>query len=149
MLDGCFIIFVLILLFFRNIKWKRLIFLLLLACEDDQVNLPIAINLWGHCPFDWVVLPSVGRFGSVVIIGDAQVLGLVGSKIRTYVVCCKLKFLKDNFVWGVIGVYGPNDDILKFVLFDELKHFMSQWDIPWCSGGDFNVVRSYGRSSGG
>jgi len=70
--------------------------------------------------------------------------------VGTYVICGKFKSLNDDFVWGLIGVYGPNDDNLRFALFDELKFFMSQWDISWCLGGDFNVVRSpYERSSGG
>jgi len=43
----------------------------------------------------------------------------------TYAGCCKLKLLNDNFVWGLIGVYGPNDDNLRYVLFDKLKLFMS------------------------
>ena len=38
---------------------------------------------------------------------------------------CKFKFLKDNFVWGIIGVNGPNDGNLRFGLFDELKLFIS------------------------
>jgi len=60
-----------------------------------------------------------------IIIWDAQVLELVGSKIGTYAVCCKLKSLKDNFALGLIGVYSQNDDNLSYVLFDELKLFMS------------------------
>ena len=68
----------------------------------------------------------------------------------TYAIYGKFKSLNDNFVWGLIGVYGPNDDNLRFALFDELKFFMSQWNIPWCLGGDFNVVRSpYERSTEG
>ena len=67
---------------------------------------------------------------------------LVDSKVGTYAVCIKFKSSKDDFVWGLIGVYGPNDDNLRYVLFDELKLFLSLWDIPWCLGGDFNVVGS-------
>ena len=75
---------------------------------------------------------------------------LVGSKIEIYAICYKLKSLEDNFVWGLIGIYGPNDDNLSYVLFDELMLFMSQWDIPSCLGGDFIIVRSpYETSSGG
>ena len=59
-----------------------------------------------------------------IIIWDAQVLELVGSKIGTYAVCCKLKSLKDNFALGIIGVYRMMI-ILSYVLFDELKLFMS------------------------
>ena len=34
--------------------------------------------------------------------------------------------------------------------FEELVTFMSNWDIPWCLGGDFNVVRfPFERSTGG
>ena len=53
-------------------------------------------------------------------------------------------------MWGLIGIYAPNDDNLRYALFDELKLFMALWDIPWYLGGDFNVVRSLvERSSGG
>jgi len=46
--------------------------------------------------------------------------------------------------------FGPSDDNLRFSLFDERKLFMSEWDIPWCLGEDFNVGRSpYGRSTEG
>jgi len=81
---------------------------------------------------------------------DDQALELIDSKVGTYAICGKFKSLNDDFVWGLIGVYGPNYDNLRFALFDELKFFMSQWDIRWCLGGDFNVVRSpHKRSSEG
>ena len=49
--------------------------------------------------------------------------------------------MQDNFVWGLIGNYGPNDDTLRGGLWDELENFLSLWDVPWCLGGGFNVVR--------
>jgi len=49
-----------------------------------------------------------------------------------------------------VGTYWhvcANDDNLRFALFDELKLFTPQGDIPWCLGRDFNVLRSpYERS---
>jgi len=38
---------------------------------------------------------------------------------------------------------------LRYVCFDELKLFIALWDIQWCLGGDFNVVRSPVKSSSG
>ena len=60
-----------------------------------------------------------------MIIWDDQVLELIDSKVETYAICGKFKSLKDDFVWRLIGVYGPNDNNLRFVLFDELKFFVS------------------------
>jgi len=82
----------------------------------------LRLSAFGHY---WVVLPSVGRSGIIVIIWDAQALELIDSKVGTYAICGKFKSLKDDFVWGLIGVYGPKDDNLRFALFDELKFFMS------------------------
>ena len=59
---------------------------------------------------------------------------LVDYKVGAYAICLKLNSLIDDFVWGLIGVYRPNDDSLRYALFDELKLFMSQWDISGCSG---------------
>jgi hypothetical protein len=38
-------------------------------------------------------------------------------------------------------VYGLNDDAERRGLWDELAGLMHWWEVPWCIGGDFNVVR--------
>ena len=43
--------------------------------------------------------------------------------------CCRFKSLHDSFVWGLIGVYGPNDDRVRGALFEELMTFISIWGI--------------------
>jgi len=101
----------------------------------------IAIRLWGRRLVEWIHLPLVGRSGGIIILWDPQILELVDSGIGSFSICCKFKSLEDNFEWGLIGVYGPNDDHLRCALFEELLLFMSSWDIPWCLGGDFNVIR--------
>jgi hypothetical protein len=40
-----------------------------------------------------------------------------------------------------VGVYGPNDDKERRDLWAKLAGLMSWWEMPWCIGGDFNVVR--------
>ena len=64
-------------------------------------------------------------FCVIVIIWDDQTLELINSKVGTYAICDKFKSLNDDFVWGLIGVYGPNDDNLRIACFDELKFFVS------------------------
>ena len=46
----------------------------------------------------------------------------------------------DNFEWAFAGVYGPNVDREKRVMW-ELADLYGWWNLPWCVGGDFNVVR--------
>jgi hypothetical protein len=52
-----------------------------------------------------------------------------------------LRNVDDNFVWAFRGVYGPNDDVERRVLWDELAGLMSWWEVQWCIGGDVNMVR--------
>jgi len=116
----------------------------------EVVPRSIVVSLWGRRPVEWIQLPSVGRSGGIIILWDPQILELLDSCIRSFSLCCKFKLLEDNFEWGLIGVYGPNDDHLRCALFEELVSFMSSWDILWCLGGDFNVIRFPSeRSSGG
>jgi hypothetical protein len=68
--------------------------------------------------------------------------------VRKYTVACSLRSTDDNFVWAFGGVYGPNDDGDRRVLWDELASLMSWWKMPWCIGGDFNVVRFSSERSG-
>ena len=40
----------------------------------------------------------------------------------------------------LINLNGPNSDGDKRLLWDELPGLCNWWNIPWCVGGDFNVV---------
>jgi len=107
----------------------------------EVISRSIAISLWGRHLVEQIHLPSMGRSGGIIILWNPKILELVDSRIGSFSVSCKFKSLEDNFEWGLIGVYGPNDDHLRCALFEELMSFMSFWDILWCLGGDFNVIR--------
>ena len=58
-----------------------------------------------------------------------------------FFVSCKFKNVVDDFVWAFIGVYGPNSDRDRRLFWEELVEIHSWWNVPWCIGGGFNVVR--------
>ena len=39
------------------------------------------------------------------------------------------------------GVYGPVVDSSRESFWEELGSVRGLWNIPWCVGGDFNVIR--------
>ena len=43
---------------------------------------------------------------------DSRVFELLDSRIEVDSDCCVLMSMQDNFVWGLIGIYGPSDDTL-------------------------------------
>ena len=48
------------------------------------------------------------------------------------------------------GVYGPIKRSLKESFWEELGLISSEWEEPWCVGGDFNKILSPNeRSRGG
>jgi hypothetical protein len=58
-----------------------------------------------------------------------------------YSLSCKFRNVGNNVEWVFSGVYGPNSDAARGILWDELAGIGSWWSLPWCIGGDFNVVR--------
>ena len=91
----------------------------------EVVTRSIAISLWSRRPFEWIYLPSVGCSGAIIVLWDPQILELADSCIRSFSVCWKFKAFEDNFEWGLIGVYGPNDDHLRYALFEKFLLFLS------------------------
>jgi hypothetical protein len=61
--------------------------------------------------------------------------------VGRFVVTCAFRCMTKNFDWAFAGVYEPNDDVERRGLWDELAGLMTIWELPWCIGGDFNVVR--------
>jgi hypothetical protein len=56
-------------------------------------------------------------------------------------VACSFRNIEDNLTWAFAGAYGPNLDCHRRSLWDELAGLLSWWDLPWCIGDDFNVIR--------
>ena len=86
-------------------------------------------------------LGSVGASGGILLMWDKRVVEKVEDAVGQFSVSCKFKNVADQKEWMFIGVYGPNNDGDRRLMWDELAGIHSWWDVPWCMGGDFNVVR--------
>jgi hypothetical protein len=98
-------------------------------------------SLWGGQYVDWVFLGSNGASGGILLMWDRRVVEKLEDAVGQYSVSCKFKTVMDQSEWMFSGVYGPNLDSERQGLWDELAGVKSWWDVPWCVGGDFNVVR--------
>jgi hypothetical protein len=89
----------------------------------------------------WCYMGASGASGGILIMWDMRVVEKVDECMGMYTLAVSLRNVEDNFLWAFRGVYGPNDDGERRVLWNEMAGLMSWWDSPWCFGGDFNVVR--------
>ncbi|KAK4567805.1 hypothetical protein RGQ29_003530 [Quercus rubra] len=77
---------------------------------------------------DWLFVGSIGASGVDDVVGDYSVSG-------------RFKILSSGFEWAFTGVYGPTSNADKRLMGEELAGVNSWWDVSWCVGRDFNVVR--------
>jgi hypothetical protein len=72
---------------------------------------------------------------------DKRVVEQLDVAKGEFTLSCKFKYVEAELEWMYSGVYGPNRDSDKRLLWEELAGIKSWWSLPWCIGGDFNVVR--------
>jgi exonuclease III len=106
-------------------------------------------SLWGNRFAGWVFLESEGASGGVLIMWDKRVTEVQDWVKGQYSISCRFRNVQDQFEWAFSGVYGPNADAERFTLWEELAGVRSWWDVPWCIGGDFNVMRFPSEKLGG
>uniref|UniRef100_A0A2N9IH31 Reverse transcriptase domain-containing protein n=1 Tax=Fagus sylvatica TaxID=28930 RepID=A0A2N9IH31_FAGSY len=105
-------------------------------------------SLWGNQHVDWISLGSNGAAGGILLMWDKRVVEKVDEAAGYYSLSCKFRNVIDQFEWIFTGVYGPNLDSERGLLWEELSGLLSWWDAPCCIGGDFNVVRFPREKSG-
>jgi hypothetical protein len=89
-----------------------------------------------------------GASGGILIIWDNRVVEKVEECVGAYTLAVSFRNVVDLSVWDFAGVYGPNSDRNRRLLWDELAGVLSLWNLPWCIGGDFNVTRFSSERSG-
>ena len=97
-------------------------------------------SLWRCKHVDWIFLGSNGASGGNLLMWDKRLVEKLEDAVGYFSVICKFKNMEDHKVWMFTGVYGPNIAGERSLLWDELAGICSWWDVPWCLGGDFNVV---------
>lgn len=61
--------------------------------------------------------------------------------VGEYTVASSSKSMEDNFLWAFACIYGLNLDNIIRLLWEELARIHNLWDLSWCIGGDFNVIK--------
>ena len=107
----------------------------------EVVDLAVVQSLRGSPFVDWEYQASKGASGGIVILWDKRVVEKLDSVSGEFTLSCKFRNVGDNLEWAFSGVYGPNSNSARGILWDELAGISNWWSLPWCIGGDFNVVR--------
>ena len=98
-------------------------------------------SLWRCRYVDWLSLDSVGASGGIILMWDKRVVDRVDVAIGNFSVSCRFREVATGFEWAFSGVYGPNRAADRSLMWEELAGIASWWEVPWCVGGDFNIVR--------
>uniref|UniRef100_A0A2N9GBW4 DUF3752 domain-containing protein n=1 Tax=Fagus sylvatica TaxID=28930 RepID=A0A2N9GBW4_FAGSY len=72
---------------------------------------------------------------------DTRVVAKTDDAIGHYSVSCKFQNVLDKREWAFLGVYGPQSNRERLLMWEELAGVAGWWGTPWCLGRDFNVVR--------
>jgi hypothetical protein len=98
-------------------------------------------SLWSGAQVDWCYLGAQGASGGILIMWDRRVVEKVEECVGCFTAACSFRSMCDDFNWAFAGVYGPNRDNDRLMLWEELSGLMDRWEVPWCIGGDFNAIR--------
>ena len=68
---------------------------------------------------------------------------------KHFCISAHVKNNSDNFLWGLITVYGSAYEEGKQEFINELHEILSEWDGPTLVGGDFNLIRTISDKNNG
>jgi hypothetical protein len=91
---------------------------------------------------DWWCLDSRGASSGILFMWDKKVVEKIDECVGgVYTMAVTFRNVEDHFTWAFAGVYGPNFDRYRRLLWDKMANMLSWWNLPWCVVGDFNVTR--------
>ena len=107
----------------------------------EWVTRGLVRSIWS-CPYiDWLYLGTEGASGGVLLMWDRRVVEKIEEVVGQFSISCRFKNVSDHFKWAFIGIYGPNLNRKRQFMWEELAGLISWWNLPWCLGSDFNVIR--------
>lgn len=97
-------------------------------------------DLWGRHPIRFIHKPVEGRAVGILVIWNSKSIEVTNSRIGEFFISVLCRNKEDGSRWAFSGVYGPCAQEASLRLWEELSNILNYWKVPWCLGGDFNVV---------
>uniref|UniRef100_A0A2N9FRM3 Reverse transcriptase domain-containing protein n=1 Tax=Fagus sylvatica TaxID=28930 RepID=A0A2N9FRM3_FAGSY len=112
-----------------------------LETKMELITAQIIRSLWRCQYVDWMFLGSIRASDGILLMWNSRVVEKLEDAVGYFSVSCKFRNVEDHNVRMFSGVYGPNVDNDRGLMWDELVGIRSWWDVPWCLGDDFNEMR--------
>lgn len=88
----------------------------------EIINLTTINSLWSHHHVRWVLLVLNVASGGIIVMWDKRVGELIQEYMELYLVACHFKNVDNGFKWVFAGIYCPNLDNSKRLMWDERKY---------------------------
>ena len=70
-------------------------------------------------------LGSIGAFEGILLMWDRRVVEKTNEVVGDFLVPCRFRGVVDQFEWAFSGVYGPQTDRERSLMWDELAGLAS------------------------
>ena len=87
-----------------------------------------------------MALDAVQTVGGVLMMWDRRVLERLEIMMGSFSVSIRWQGVGDGFIWACSRVYGPNDNMARVQMWDELVGIQQYWNVSWCCIWGFNIV---------
>lgn len=97
-------------------------------------------SIWGSKSKKWSYLPSPGALEGQLILWK-DLFECIETLSRAFSFSIKFQNKEDGLIWCLSSIYGLVRPYERDAFWLELLDIKALWDIPWCLGDDFNVIR--------
>ncbi|GMJ12398.1 hypothetical protein HRI_004909000 [Hibiscus trionum] len=106
----------------------------------EQISDFDIMKLWPLHKVEYSCAPASGSAGGLISIWNSEVFSVSEKHCFGRFIATIGILTQSNTECGFVNVYAPSTDADKIKFLEELKQFLSARKIPWCLGGDFNLV---------
>ena len=116
----------------KNCK-NNLDLVVLQEVKRESIDRAFVASIWRSRFKEWVVLPSIGRSGVILIILDVQSVKIKESLVGDF----SISVLVEDEIrgdWWFSGVYGLTKRNFRYDFLDELSRLKEICNDRWCMG---------------
>jgi exonuclease III len=93
----------------------------------DLVTRNLMRSLWGSHHVDWLYCGSDGASGGILVMWDTRVAEKIEDAVGNFLVSCKFRSILNQQKWLFTGVYGPQTNRDRLLMWEELAGLYSWW----------------------